>query len=90
LPKKNYEEWDEDTQVGNPIVSWDESMRRNNIMVPKPQSNFLSIQCLNCGEKRVIFTYTTMDIECKACGQLIAKKTGAKANILGKVLSILD
>jgi small subunit ribosomal protein S27e len=59
-------------------------------MVPKPHSNFLSVQCSNCGEKVVIFNYRTTDIECKACGQLVAKKTGGKAKIMGKVLSVLD
>ena len=65
-------------------------MRRNNIMVPKPHSNFLSVQCSYCEERVVIFNYTTTDIECKACGQLVAKKTGGKAKIMGKVLSVLD
>ena len=65
-------------------------MRRNNIMVPKPHSNFLSVQCLKCGENTVIFTYTTMDINCKACGEMVAKKTGGKAIVMGKILSVLD
>ena len=65
-------------------------MRRSNIMVPKPRSNFLSVQCTECREKTILFTHTTTDIYCKSCGQLIAKKTGGKARILGKVLNILD
>jgi small subunit ribosomal protein S27e len=65
-------------------------MRRDNIMVPKPRSKFISIQCPNCSEKRVIFTYTTTDVYCKSCAELVAKKTGAKADILGKVVSVLD
>jgi small subunit ribosomal protein S27e len=65
-------------------------MRKNNIMIPKPRSNFLAVQCTECEEKRVVFTHTTTDVYCKSCGQLIAKKTSAKANILGKVLGILD
>lgn len=65
-------------------------VRRNNIMIPKPRSNFLSVQCTECEEKRVIFSHTATDIYCKSCGQLIAKKTGGRANILGKVLNTLD
>jgi len=65
-------------------------MSKRNIMIPKPNSNFISVQCTECGEKRIIFTHTTTDINCKSCGQLLAKKAGAKANILGKVLNILD
>jgi small subunit ribosomal protein S27e len=60
------------------------------IMIPKPQSNFISVQCPECGEKRIIFTHTTTDINCNSCGQALAKKAGAKANVLGKVHSILD
>lgn len=65
-------------------------MRRKNVLIPKPHSNFILVQCTECEEKRVVFTYTTADIHCKSCGQLIAEKTGAKANILGKVLNTLD
>ena len=59
-------------------------------MIPKPHSNFLSVKCGKCGEKRIVFSYSTADIYCKSCGQLIAEKTGSKANILGEVLNTLD
>jgi small subunit ribosomal protein S27e len=65
-------------------------MSKRNIMIPKPRSNFVSVQCNECGEKRVIFTYTTKDVDCKACGHALARKTGGKANINAKVLNILD
>ncbi|HZC20812.1 MAG TPA: 30S ribosomal protein S27e [Nitrososphaeraceae archaeon] len=65
-------------------------MRKNNIMIPKPHSNFISVQCIQCGENRVIFSHTTTDIYCKSCGQLIANKSGSRANILGKILNSLD
>jgi small subunit ribosomal protein S27e len=59
-------------------------------MIPKPRSNFLAVKCGKCGEKRIIFNYSTSNIYCKSCGQLIAEKTGSKANILGEVLNTLD
>jgi ribosomal protein S27E len=65
-------------------------MGRDNIMIPKPHSNFVNVQCMQCGENRTIFTHTTSDIYCKSCGQLIAKNGGSKADILGKVLNTLD
>jgi small subunit ribosomal protein S27e len=65
-------------------------MRRDNIMIPKPRSNFLSVQCIKCEEQKVIFSHATMDIFCKSCGELIAKKTGSRANVLGKIISTLD
>jgi small subunit ribosomal protein S27e len=59
-------------------------------MIPKTQSNFVSVQCTNCREKKVVFTHTTSDINCASCGQPLAEKTGGKAKILGNVVGILD
>jgi small subunit ribosomal protein S27e len=63
---------------------------KNNIMVPKPGSKFISVECTQCGEKRIIFSHSTMDITCKSCGQIIAKKTGSKASIIGKFVEAFD
>jgi len=65
-------------------------MKRESIMIPKPKSAFLSVQCGKCGEKAVVFSHTTSDISCKSCGELLAEKSGSKAAILGKVLGALD
>jgi small subunit ribosomal protein S27e len=65
-------------------------MRREIISVPKPRSNFVSVQCEKCGEQAIVFTHTTADIPCKKCGELIAERSGSKAIILGKVLGTMD
>jgi small subunit ribosomal protein S27e len=65
-------------------------MKRESIMIPKPRSSFLSVQCQKCGEKAIIFSHTTADIACKSCGEKLAEKSGSKAAILGNVLSALD
>jgi small subunit ribosomal protein S27e len=65
-------------------------MRREKIMIPKPKSSFLSVQCPKCGEKAVVYSHTTADIACKSCGEKLAEKSGSKALILGNVLSALD
>ena len=65
-------------------------MRRANIMIPKPRSAFLSVQCDKCGEKAVVFSHTTTNINCKSCGELLAEKSGSLAIINGKVLGALD
>ena len=59
-------------------------------MIPKPRSSFLSVQCEKCGEKAVVFSHTTTDINCKSCGEPLVEKGGSKANIVGKVLGTLD
>jgi ribosomal protein S27E len=63
---------------------------KNTIMVPKPGSRFISVQCTQCGEKRIIFSHSTRDIHCKSCGEIMAKKTGSKANVVAKILDTFD
>jgi small subunit ribosomal protein S27e len=65
-------------------------MKRESMMMPKPRSSFLSVQCTKCGEKTVVFSHTTVNISCKSCGELLAECSGSKANIIGKVLEALD
>jgi ribosomal protein S27E len=65
-------------------------MKRENIMIPKPGSAFLSVQCAKCGEKAVVFSHTTMDVSCKSCGEPLAIRSGSKAISAGKVLGALD
>lgn len=65
-------------------------MKRESIMIPKPRSAFLSVGCEKCGEKAIVFSHTTTNINCKSCGELLAEKSGSLANILGKTLVALD
>ena len=65
-------------------------MKRENIMIPKPRSALLSVQCEKCGEKAVIFSHTTVNISCRSCSELLAEKSGSLATIRGKVLGALD
>ncbi|MGI0036539.1 MAG: 30S ribosomal protein S27e, partial [Nitrososphaera sp.] len=65
-------------------------LKRESIMMPKPRSAFLSVQCGKCGAKAVVFSHTTTDVSCKSCGELLAERSGSKATILGKVLGALD
>jgi small subunit ribosomal protein S27e len=65
-------------------------MKRESVMIPKPKSAFLSMQCEKCGEKAIVFSHTTTDISCKSCGELLAEKSGSHAIINGKVLGALD
>lgn len=90
MSKKDNERRYENPQVRNSGIMVYKDMRKNNIMVPKPRSNFLSVQCMECREKRIVFSHSTTDINCKSCGQLIVQKAGSKAKILAEVLNILD
>jgi ribosomal protein S27E len=37
-----------------------------------------------------VFSHTTINRNCKSCGELLAERSGSKANIIGKVLEVLD
>lgn len=65
-------------------------MKRENILVPKPRSNFLTVQCEKCSATTTVFSHTTADVKCSGCGELIARRGGSKAKILGKVVATLD
>jgi small subunit ribosomal protein S27e len=85
VPVQDDEAGDEDPQAGDL-----KGLKREKVMIPKPRSAYLSVQCTKCGEKAVIFSHTTADISCKSCGELLAERSGSKASILGKVLGALD
>ena len=65
-------------------------MKRENILIPKPRSNFLTVQCEKCSATRTVFSHTAMNIKCSGCGELMATSGGSKAKILGKVIATLD
>lgn len=91
MSKKDHERGNEDPQIGNPTVAEGIcDMKRNMILIPKPHSTFVSVQCTQCDEKKVVFSHASLDIYCKKCGAMLLQKTGSKAKILGKVISNLD
>ena len=59
-------------------------------LVPKPNSRFVSIECESCDSQSIIFTMTKSTINCKFCGNVLAKATGGKAFIFGKLVKIKD
>ncbi len=65
-------------------------MQKERILIPKPKSMFMLVQCAACGNEQVIFSHATMDINCKSCGGALANKTGGKAIIKAKSSKRLD
>jgi small subunit ribosomal protein S27e len=63
---------------------------KENILIPKPNSAFLNIQCSKCGENNIIYSHTNSNIYCKSCNELIAERSGGKAKINGILISALD
>lgn len=54
-------------------------------LIPKPRSAFLLVQCNECGHRQIIFDHAKIEVTCQVCGALLAKPSGGKAKILGKV-----
>jgi len=63
---------------------------KENILIPKPNSAFLNIECSKCQEKSIIYSHTTSNIYCKSCNELLAERSGGKAKINGIYLNSLD
>lgn len=63
---------------------------KENILIPKPNSAFLNIECSKCQEKSIIYSHTTSNIYCKSCNELLAGRSGGKAKINGNLLNSLD
>jgi len=54
--------------------------------LPKLRSKFIRVKCRKCGNEQIIFSHASRDVYCLVCGELLAKPTGGKAEILGEVL----
>ncbi len=65
-------------------------VKRERILLPKPRSSFLLVQCSNCGSERIVFSHTNILVKCHSCGAPLAQNTGGKCEILGTVLKRLD
>lgn len=65
-------------------------VKRERVMLPKPRSSFLLVQCSNCSDEQVVFSNANMLVKCKSCGAPLAQNTGGRVKILGSVLKRLD
>lgn len=53
-------------------------------------SKFLSVQCVKCKAKQVMFGNATTPVKCRACGALLASPTGGRAEVNGKIMEVLS
>ncbi len=59
-------------------------------LIPQPNSRFLRVKCLNCGNQQIIFGCSATDVQCLVCGKTLVQSTGGKARILTKILEVLS
>ena len=52
-------------------------------------SKFVKVKCDKCKNEQVIFEKASSVVKCLVCGNVLAKPTGGKANILSKTIETL-
>ena len=55
-----------------------------------PRSKFLEVECTKCKEKTIVFDKAATVVNCEKCGKELVVPTGGHANILGKILRVLE
>ena len=49
---------------------------------------FIKVQCKNCKNTQIIFEKASTIVKCLKCNEVLAKPTGGKAKIYGRILGI--
>ncbi len=62
-------------------------VKKRKILIPEPKSRFVKVKCPDCGNEQVIFDHASFPVRC-LCGRLLAKPTGGKAIIYGKIVKV--
>lgn len=58
--------------------------------VPQPKSRFLKLKCSDCGNEQAAFGNSASLVKCLACGKILVRPRGGKAEILTKIIAVLD
>ena len=65
-------------------------MKKRKILIPYPKSRFVLVKCPDCENEQVIFDRVSTTVHCLMCGRVLARPTGGKALIEGKILKVFD
>ncbi|KXB02761.1 30S ribosomal protein S27 [candidate division MSBL1 archaeon SCGC-AAA261G05] len=50
---------------------------------------FLKVKCIDCENEQVLYSHSSMEVECQVCGKTLAEPTGGKAMIKAKILGVV-
>lgn len=50
---------------------------------------FIRVKCKKCRNEQIIFDRASTEVRCLVCGELLAKPTGGKANIMTEIIEII-
>ncbi len=54
------------------------------------ESRFVRVKCQKCKNEQVIFGKASSKVKCLMCETLIAKPSGGKSKIKGKIVEVLN
>ena len=52
-------------------------------------NQFIKVRCDKCKNEQIIFSRSASDVNCLVCDKELAKSTGGKTKVLGKVLEVM-
>lgn len=53
-------------------------------------SKFIKVRCAKCKNEQIIFSKPANKVPCLVCEKPLAEPSGGKANVVGRVLDILE
>jgi len=56
----------------------------------KTKSRFIKVRCKSCGNEQIIFDRASREIECRICGDTLAKPTGGAVLVKGEVIETFE
>ncbi|MCK5587208.1 MAG: 30S ribosomal protein S27e [Candidatus Lokiarchaeota archaeon] len=59
-------------------------------LIPQPRSRFLLVRCPECGNEQKIFGSATTTVLCIICNRVLAEPTRGKAQIVSKIIQVLE
>ena len=65
-------------------------MKKDHVDIPLPSSRFHRLECDECNEEQVVYSHATTEVNCDQCGSPLAKPTGSKARLSGKIKGAAD
>ena len=51
---------------------------------------FIKVKCEDCNNVQVMYEKASTVVKCEVCGTTMAKPTGGKADLKGKLVEVLD
>lgn len=63
------------------MVEWEE-------LIPEPNSEFLRVKCLECGNEQMVFGYAVNKVDCNVCGAELVIPSGGRATIKGETIKV--